>query len=188
MLASPKSTSMNTASSLIAPAISLERPDKKYLRKGQYVECKCNARPGDPESPVYSIQIPYFGTGTPEEWLQFLDNLEKAINGQHITSDPVRYELTERLLMGDALAMFKLKTLEQGNHTVEHFNMVTAQLTAHIFPAHAYREQKRYMRRFLKKPRSYPVREFSSRVQEINQYLPLLPSETEEPARCLPED
>ena len=29
MLVSPKSTSMNTASSLIAPAISLERPKKK---------------------------------------------------------------------------------------------------------------------------------------------------------------
>ena len=121
-------------------------------------------------------------TGTPEEWLQFLDNLEKAINGQHITSGPERYELTERLLTGDALAMFKLKTLEQGDCTVEHFNMVIAQLTAQIFPAHAYCEQKHYMRsRFLKKPRSYSVRDFSSRVQEINKYLPLFPSETEEP-------
>ena len=92
MLVSPKSMSMNTVSSLIAPAISLEHRDKKDLRKFQYVECKYNARPGDPESPVYSIQIPYFGTGTPEEWLQFLDNLEKAINGQHITSGPERYE------------------------------------------------------------------------------------------------
>ena len=66
--------------------------------------------------------------------------------------------------------------------------MVIAQLTAHIFPPHPYREQKCYMHRFLKKPRSYSIREFSSRVQEINQYLPLFPSETEEPARCLPED
>ena len=33
MLVSPKSTSMNTASSLIAPAISLERPDKKTYEK-----------------------------------------------------------------------------------------------------------------------------------------------------------
>ena len=44
------------------------------------------------------------------------------------------------------------------------------------------------MRRFLKKPRSYSVREFFSRVQEINQYLPLFHSETEKPARCLPGD
>ena len=66
--------------------------------------------------------------------------------------------------------------------------MVIAQLIAQIFPAHAYREQKRYMHRFLKKPRSYSVREFSSRAQEINQYLPLFPSETVEPASCLPED
>ena len=54
--------------------------------------------------------------GTPEEWLQFLDNLEKAINGQHITSGPEQYELTERLLMGDALATFKLKMLESSTN------------------------------------------------------------------------
>ena len=33
MLVSPKSTSMNTASSLIAPTISLERPKKKTYEK-----------------------------------------------------------------------------------------------------------------------------------------------------------
>ena len=134
MLVSPKSTFMNTASSLIAPAISLERPKKKDLRKGQYVECKCNARPGDPESPVYSIRILYFGTGTPEEWLQFLDNLEKAINAQHVTRGPEWYELTERLLTGDALATFKLKTLEQGNRTVEHFTTNGSHLSSSRIP------------------------------------------------------
>ena len=44
------------------------------------------------------------------------------------------------------------------------------------------------MRRFLKKPRNYSVREFASRVQEMNQYLSVFPSETADPATCLPED
>ena len=188
MFVLPKATSSSSASTLIAPAISLDRPEKKDLRKGQYLECKCHTRPGDPDSPVYSIQIPYFGTGTPEEWLQFLDGLEKAIRGQNISSGPERYELTERLLTGDALTTFKLKALEAGTRTVEHYSTAMDQLTAHIFPAHSYREQKRYMRRFLKKPRGYSVREFASRLQEMNQYLRLFPSETEHPAVPLPED
>ena len=90
--------------------------------------------------------------------------------------------------MGDDLATCKLKALEEGNRTVEHFNVVIAQLTSHIFPAHAYHEQKCYMCRFLKKQRNYLVREFSIRVQEMNQYLSVFPSETADSATCLPED
>jgi len=61
-------------------------------------------------------------------------------------------------------------------------------LSAHIFPVHAYREQKRYMRRFLKKPKDCTVREFFSRVQEINNYLQVFPSETVDPSTPLPEE
>ena len=111
MFVLPKATSSSSASTLIAPAISLDRSVKKDLRKGQYLECKCYTRP---------------------------------------SSGPERYELTERLLTGDALTTFKLKALEAGTRTVEHYSTAMDQLTAHIFPAHSYREQKRYMRRFLK--------------------------------------
>ena len=81
----------------------------------------------------------------------FLDNLDKALVGQHITEGPGCYEFTERLLKGDVLATFRLKTLEVGTRTAGHFNEVMARLTEHIFLVHAYREQKRFLRRFLKK-------------------------------------
>ena len=183
----PKKRSVGTPT-LIVPAIPLGRPEKKVLTKGQYVEYKCFSVPGDTESPAYNIQIPYFGTGTPEEWLMFLDNLDKALVGQHITDGPGRYTFTERLLKGDALATFRLKTLEVGTRTVDHFNEVMAQLTAHIFPVHAYREQKRFLRRFLKKPKDWTVREFVTHVQEINAYLIFFRTETQDAAAALPED
>ena len=173
---------------LIVPAIALSRPEKKVLTKGQYVEYKCFSVPGDTDSPAYSIQIPYFGAGTPEEWLMFLDNLDKALVGQNITDGPGRYEFTERLLKGDALATFRLKTVEVGTRTADHFNEVMARLTEHIFPVHAYREQKRFLRRFLKKPKDWTAREFVTRVQEINSYLVFFRTETQEAAASLPED
>ena len=183
----PKKKNVGTPT-LIVPAIPLGRPEKKILTKGQYVEYKCFSSPGDTDSPAYNIQIPYFGTGTPEEWLMFLDNLDKALVGQHITDGPRRYEFTERLLKGDALATFRLKTLEVGTRTVDHFDEVMARLTEHIFPVHAYREQKRFLRRFLKKPKDWTVREFVTRVQEINAYLIFFRTETQDAAASLPED
>ena len=183
----PKKKSVGTPT-LIVPAIALSRPEKKVLTKGQYVEYKCFSSPGDTDSPAYNIQIPYFGSGTPEEWLMFLDNLDKALVGQHITDGPGRYEFTERLLQEDTLATFRLKTLEVGTRTVDHFNEVMARLTEHIFPVHAYREQKRFLRRFLKKPKDWTAREFVTRVQEINSYLVFFRTETQEAAASLPED
>jgi len=67
MLIAPKNESLNADCS----SYFIRSPQQKDLRKGQYVECKCNARPGDAESPVYSIQIPYFGAGAPEEWSKY---------------------------------------------------------------------------------------------------------------------
>ena len=188
MLIAPSIAKKKAISSLITPAIDLNRPERKVLTKGQYVEYKCHSSPGDPDSPVYSLQVPYFSTGSPEEWLLFMDNLNKAIIGQNITTGPSRYEFAERVLKGDALATFRHKTVETGNRTVENFDAVMTKLSAHIFPVHAYREQKRYMRRFLKKPKDWTTREFFSRVQEINNYLQVFPSETADRSTSLPEE
>jgi len=62
------------------------------------------------------------------------------------------------------------------------------ELTAHVFPVHAYREQKRYMRRFLWKPKEMSTREYFTRVEEINNHLTLFPTETEEVATVMSED
>jgi len=118
--------------------------------KGKCVEYRCHSSPGDPDSPVYSLQVPYFSTGGPEEWLLFMDNLNKAIISQNITGGPGRYEFAECVLKGDTLATFRHKTVETGNYTIENFDMIMSKLSAHIFPVHEYLEQKCYMCRFLK--------------------------------------
>ena len=171
-----------------SPAIELERPEKEKLTPGMYVKHKCYATPGDVDTPMYELQLPYFGSGTPEDWLVFRDLLIKVLTGQNITDGPGRYEFTERTLIGDALAAFRLKSLETGPRTVANFNIVLEGLTAHIFPVHAYREQKRYLRRFLKKPKDWTAREFVTRVQEINNHLSLFPTENDTDAVPLPED
>ena len=71
-----------------------------------------------------------------------MDHLNKAINVQHITDGPGKYNLAKHLLQGDAKAMFLLKVLENSNCTVQHFNLSMSQLTTHLFLVHAYCKQK----------------------------------------------
>ena len=48
---------------LVSPIIDLERP------KGEYIAIECHNTPGDNDSRYYEINLPYYGGGSPEEWL-----------------------------------------------------------------------------------------------------------------------
>ena len=82
----------------IVPIIGLERPEKPTLTKGEYVVLKCRTNPTEEGSSTYDLPIPYYSTGTPEEWLRFERNLEKAFNGQNLTTGPQQYACLRRLL------------------------------------------------------------------------------------------
>ena len=55
---------------------------------------------------------------------------------------PLRYTLTERLLIGDAKATFNQAALDIGISTVDNFNKVLTEMTKHVFPVYA---QNRYL-------------------------------------------
>ena len=59
----------------IMPSIPYERPEKAELRKGEYQNYKLRNEPSDPNSPTYELSVPYFSTGTPEEYLLFYKNV-----------------------------------------------------------------------------------------------------------------
>ena len=76
-------------------------------------------------------------------------------------------------------ATFNQAALDIGIRTVDYFNKVLLEMTKYTFPAYAFREQKRYVRRHLVKPRSIKLRSFISRLQELNAYLEEFPHDTE---------
>ena len=180
------STELNN---LITPAISLDRPEPKQLSTGQYLTLKCQNQPGQADSTTYNLSIPYFGQGSAEEWLMFLDNLNKGIVGQNITDGPGRYALAEKLLIGEMLTAFRTQSTARGNRTIVNFNIVMQDLASYVFKANDYRDQKSYMRRHMKKPRNLAIRQYVARVNELNSYLTMFPTGTVgQPATSLAED
>ena len=92
--------------------------------------------------------------------------LLKTLDGQSISTGPQRYTFTARLLTDDAKAIFNQAALDISMFTNNNFNKVLLEMTKHVFPAYAFEEQKRYLRRHLIKPRSMKMHSFISRLQE----------------------
>ena len=75
-------------SGFLAPLIPLEvSKEKVKLNKDEYLSMKLHSVPNDEKSPVYELAVPYFDTGTTEEWFKFEKALKKVFNGQGYLPD-----------------------------------------------------------------------------------------------------
>ncbi len=157
------------------PPIPLERPERQVLEDGNYVSFKLRAVPVDPESQLYSLSVPYYSTGTPEKWIRFRKNLDKVLIGQNITTGPPTYAMTRRILEGAALTKFEDSVLNRGTETLNHFTLVLEEMSNYVFPRRVLQMQKRFMRRYMRKPRKLKMREFVARVEELNHDLRYFP-------------
>jgi hypothetical protein len=157
------------------PVIGLERPVPKDHVKGHYETLKLRTHPMDPASPQFSYEMSYFSSGTPEEFLLWQQGLKKVLDGQGIIAGPDMFATTRRMLEGDALATFNSAITQDNNETVHQFARCMNALKRYIFPKRALQVQKRWMRRYLRKPKDKTIREFVARVREINSWFSTYP-------------
>ena len=161
---------------MLVPPIGLERPEKKELAKDQQLTFKLRANPPQANSPTYDTTVPFYNTGTCEEWLTTLRAILRVAEGQNMTNGPARFALARRILQGDALSAFETAAATHNAETVDTCLESLQSVTAHVFPTDALTQQKRYMRRFMRKPMEMNVRSYVSRVTEINQWLSWFPT------------
>ena len=89
------------------------------------------------------------------------------MTGQNKTSGPIKYALARRLLAGRVLADFSHAESVHGSKTLVNYAKCIQAVTLWVFLQKSLQDQKRWMRRFLKKPWDMPVREYIARVIEI---------------------
>ena len=69
--ANPQKTKTHQ-SKMVKPITSLARPENDELDALQYIDHTCYNAPGDTTSGKDMIKIPYFDSGTPEEWIDLV--------------------------------------------------------------------------------------------------------------------
>ncbi len=152
-------------------AIPLERPAKKQVEKDDLIEFELRNNPTDEDSQTYKVTVPIFESGTPEEVIDFTENVKRVATGQNMTTAPPRYALMRRLLRGDALAAFNAAATAAGEETLPNFVTAKNGLIAHYMPPCSLAIQKQVMRRFMRKPPHWTMHQFMACIMEINSKL-----------------
>ena len=125
----PKKKGTKIVAPVVRPIITLERSEAEdKIPPSEYIEHKFHNDPGDNKSGQYVVKIPRYGSGTPEDWLVFIDLCKKAIIRQNVTTPPPMYAFMDRVLKGDAKAEFVAKADAMGSKTVDHFEQVGQQV------------------------------------------------------------
>ena len=172
----PKTHQAKNGSRLIVvPPIPLERPEHKKVPKTSYVTFKLRTNPSETDSPEYDLSIQYFKSGTAEELLTCLKNIKKVFVEMNIKTGPTQYAMVRRILQGDALSAFDLAAGSHGTETVDNIKKCFESLKKHVFPVNAYQRQRHFMNRVMRKPKDWMIRQFTTRVTELNEYLAHFP-------------
>eukprot|EP00957_Ditylum_brightwellii_P145759 11099339-Ditylum_brightwellii.AAC.1 len=122
-------------------------------------------------SPTYNLLIPFFNTGSVEEWLKFWQNLQAVITRQNITDPQGMYASIKSMLCGDALTAFKNAEGVNRPQSELTYKKTMEDIHTHMFPLQAYIMQTRYMCRILMKPHNMSLHTFVAHVNKMNDYL-----------------
>ena len=119
---------------IVIPVISFERPEVKELQKHEYLTFKLRSVPTDENSTTYDLTVPFFKSGTCEQLLICIRQLQQVLVGQNVTQGPGMYAVARRIFQGDTLAVFDRLAADAGPETDVNFNNVVAGLKRHVFP------------------------------------------------------
>lgn len=156
--------------------VPLDRPETKELVYGQYEKLRLRTNPANANSTTYDITLPYFSSGTPEEWILWRRNFNKVVVGQRLDTAERKYTFARRVMTGNALAVFNAKssTLENVN-TDENFELCMGAVANAIFPKYAYIQHRRFLRETVRKPVTMNITDYVARIIELESYLTELP-------------
>ena len=84
--------------------------------------------------------------------------MTRCLDGQSKTARPAKFELDRGFLIRRALADFNNVASLRITETREHYLQCINPVTLGVFPQDALKEQKMWMRRFLKKPADWDIK------------------------------
>ena len=120
------------------PIIPVAKPEKDEREPSKCINHTCH---DTPKAKVCGR----FDSGTPEEWMIFVDLILKSFIGQNVTTGPPFYKQVERMMTGDAKAEFLQQTNLDRSHRVGKFTIVMETVAVHMFPNYAYNDQRWYI-------------------------------------------
>ena len=162
------------------PPVPLAKPEERKLAKDQYMTFSLRTKPTDRRSPSYDLSVPYFhGTEKLEYFFILVVNHVTVCHGLNLAVDSEeKYNLFRKMLLDKAATTFDSLCVEMENNNMEKndetLNLIKRRMVSVFAGPNALARQKRYMRRFMVKPRSMSTRDFEARLNELIKYCGLM--------------
>jgi hypothetical protein len=132
--------------------------------------------PTNDHSPI--IKLKFKPLNNPKTLIQVLQGIlviKQGIIGNNVTTGPLQYQYWRGCLTGTALARFHTFARNQGAETVANLLLVEHKRVDHFAPRDVLRQQHRYMRLHMKKPRTVSTRQYVGAVASLNETLTKMP-------------
>ena len=155
-----------------SPPIPIIEKELQEPKKGEFLKFWVYSNPSDTDSAKNYINVRIYKVGTPENWLKTMEDIDTLIKGQALTTADQKITLARSILKGDAKRVFEMQAktiiddadVEEGLTDAD-FHKCIAAVTKHVFPRNALAIQKRWMLRWMRKPRELNVRQYVARVK-----------------------
>ena len=104
-----------------------------------------------------------------------MKNFKRSVDCTGNTMESGKINYLRTLLRGEALQYFDELSINNTGTKKTHLNFIQEGLLGYIFLINVLSNQKRAMRRAMRKPWDFPIKLFNNRLTELNNYLPLFP-------------
>ena len=105
------------------------------LKKHEFVKLDLKSRPGEEGSETCTLNVRFYDSGTPREWIDWRKNFKKVVIGHSsLMTGMDKCNMAGTLLCGDALCVINQAALDDGTETNEHLQVMTEAVTKHVFP------------------------------------------------------
>jgi hypothetical protein len=145
--------------------------------------------PTNDHSPI--IKLKFKPLNNPKTLIQVLQGIlviKQGIIGNNVTTGPLQYQYWRGCLTGTALARFHTFARAQGAETVANLLIVEHKLVDHFAPRDVLRQQHRYMRLHMRKPRTVSTRQYVGAVASLNETLTKMPPDFDDDQKLPDKD
>ena len=80
------------------PPLPLQPEDLQEPKKGEYVKLDLRSNPTDENSETFAVDVRFFDSGTPRQWINWCKDFEKVILGHNLHTGPSKYNMAQTLL------------------------------------------------------------------------------------------
>ena len=91
---------------MVKPIILLARPEKDELDPLKYIDHTCHNTPLETTPGKYVIKIPRFDSGTAEEWIIFVDSVQKSLHRKTSKCDNLKIICTYNFFLVRRVAFY----------------------------------------------------------------------------------